>query len=288
MKQEIPVRKAKTSFIMTDYYECIYNAAIALNNTAIHLVQHGKYFEASETLQDAMKCTKVFCNGGSSVDLPFVMPRAECERALHAARVRKNRIQVDGSAAIISSKYPNDILVVSDQDDPQEVYYTLEQNRSLRCCVTIDPVEKFELHDVDRLQVESALIVYNFGVVYRCMASRPVALSLVKFNDNDEAITHFDVYCASVRILELTRCVTTNLLSVLSCNGTRSLHISSNLLLAAVLVLTNLNQMSVESYSLHETHQYYNVELANILEMISEREMFFISEGYQVSVALAA
>ena len=271
---------------MTDY-ECFYNAAIALNNTAVHLVQHGKYFEASETLQDAMKCTKVFCNGDSSIHEPFVMQRSECDQALQAARVRKNEIQiVQGDTNRCTHR--NNMLVVSDQADPQEVYHTLEQNRSLLCCVTIDPIEKFDIYDVDRLQVESALIVYNFGVVYRCIASRPVVLSHVKGCDNTPTTSHFDVFCASVRILELTRCVTTNLLSVLSCNGTRSLHISSNLLLSAVLVLTNLHQMSVESYSLHETHQYYCVELFHVLEMISEREMFLISEGYHLSVAVAA
>jgi hypothetical protein len=154
--------------------------------------------------------------------------------------------------------------------------------------VTIDPVEKFDIQDVDRLQVESALIVYNFGVVYRCIASRPVLRSPTKGIDTNPAASHFDVFCASVRILELTRCVTTNLLSVLSCNGSRSLHLPSNLLLAAVLVLMNLHQMSVESYSLHETHYYYSVALSNVLEMISARELFLISEGFQISVALAA
>lgn len=271
---------------MTDY-ECIYNAAIALNNTAIYLVQHGMYFEASETLQDAMKCTKVFCDGDSSVNVPLMMHRTECDRALQAARDRKSAINTKEHVANIAL-CRNNILVVSDQDDPQEVFYRLEQNRSLRCCVTIDPVEKFDIHDIDRLQVESALIVYNFGVVYRCIASRPVVSSATKDRDTAQAVSYFDVFCASVRILELTRCVTTNLLSVLSCNGSRSLHISSNLLLAAVLVLTNLHQMSVESYALHETHQYYSVQLFNVLEMISARELFLISEGYQMSVALAA
>jgi hypothetical protein len=272
---------------MTDY-ECIYNAAIVLNNTAIHLVQHAMYFEASATLQDAMKCTKFFCNGGTSVDESLLMQRFDCDRALKAARDRKNDIKTDGCTEI-SSLYRNYILVVSDQDDPQEVCYTLEQNRSLRCCVTIDPVEKFDVNDVDRLQVESALIVYNFGVVYRCIASSPVIVrSTTKDIGTVSTISHLDVFCASIRILELARCVTTNLLSVLSCNGTRSLHISSNLLLAAVLVLTNLHQMSVESLSLQETQQYYSMQLGNVLEMISARELFLISEGYEITVALAA
>lgn len=271
---------------MTDY-ECMYKAAIALNNTAIYLIQHGRYFEASETLQDAMKCSKVFCDGDPIDDVPSPSLREECEHALQAARDRKSSIHTEVSTTQ-SSIYRNNILVVSDQDDPQEVYDTLNENRSLLCCVTIDPVEKFDIHDVDRLQVESALIVYNFGVVYRCIANRPVMCPTLKENDVVRRASHFDVFCASVRILEMTRCVTTNHLSVLSCNGSRSLNISPSLLLTAVLVLTNLYQMSVECYSLNETQQYYKLELLNVLAMLSEREMFLISEGYQISVAIAA
>jgi hypothetical protein len=272
---------------MVDDYERIYKAAISLNNTAIYLAQHGKYCEASETLQDAMKCTKVFCNGVSMADLPLVMQRSEWNTALQIARDRKSAIETDVYVANNTS-YESNILVVNDQDDPHEVCRTLERNRSLLCCVTIDPVEKFDMYDVDRLQLESALVVYNFGVVYRCIASRPVILSHVKDSFISQAMSHIDVFCSSVRILELTRCVTTNLLNVLSCDGARLLNLSSNLLLASLLVLTNLYQMSVESYCPHETQQNYLVELLNVLEMISERDFFLFSEGRQILVALAA
>ena len=272
---------------MTDY-ERIYNAAIALNNTAVHLIQQRKYFEASETLQDAIKCTKAFCNGGSGVDVPSVMQNSEYDQALEAARFRKNDIETKVCTSS-NSKYRNNILVVSDQDDPQTIYDTLEQNRSLMCCVTIDPIEKFDMYDVDRLQVESALIIYNFGIVHRCIAGRPAVVpSHVKDGDNAQVITNFDVFYASLRILDLTRCLTTNLLSALSFNGSRSLHISSNLLLATVLVLTNLYQMSEASCFIHATHQYYLLELSKALELISERNLFLISENYQISLAPAA
>jgi hypothetical protein len=272
---------------MIDDYERIYNAAIALNNTAIHLAQHGRYSDASETLQDAMKCTKVFCNGVAMSDIPLLMQRSEYNKALQVARDRKSAIQT-GEYVATNTLHQNNILVVSDQDDPHEVCSTLERNRSLLCCVTIDPVEKFDMYDVDRLQLESALVVYNFGVVYRCIASRPVIFSHVKDSSISQSMSNFDVFCSSVRILELTRCVTTNLLSVSSCNGSRLLNLSSNLLLGALLVLTNLYQMSIESYCPHETEQNYLVELLNVLGMITEREIFLFSEGRQVLVALAA
>ena len=271
---------------MTDY-EFAYKAAIALNNTAIHLAQHGWYIEACETLQDAMKCSKLFCDGGHSVVLPSSMSREGCEQALQAARDRKRCLQSDAST-LDSSIHRNRILLVSDKDDPHDTYDKLAQNRSLLCCVTIDPIDIFDLQDVDRLQVESTLIVYNFGVVYRCIANRPAVRSAFKGNNADRSVSSFDVFCASVRIFEMTRTVTMGHVDACTCNGTRSLNISPNLLLTAVLVLTNLHQMSVECYSLNEAQHYYRSELSNVLAMLSEREMFLASEGLQTSVAVAA
>ena len=268
-------------------FKRIYNAAIALNNTAVHLAHHGKYVEASETLQDAMRCTKLFCNGVSYVDTPITMQRSEYEQALQAARDRKSTIQTEDYAKK-NALYHNAILVVSDQDDPQEVYLTLEQNHSLRCFVTIDPIEIFDENDVDRLQLESAVVVYNFGVIYRCMANQSVKLSRFGNNAALRAVSHFDTFCSSVQILELTHCVTTNLLSSLSFNGTRSLSLSSNVLLTSILVIMNLHQMSVESYSPLETSHYYLTELLDVLYMVSERELFLCSECDKIPVALAA
>ena len=262
-------------------YECMYKAAIALNNTGVYLIQHGRYIDAITTLKDAMSCTKQYCNGSIS---PCTLQTSDCDKMIQAARTRT-------SGYVIKNIYRSNILVVSDQDNPSTVYSLLKQNPSACCCVTIDPVEQFDIDDIDQLQLESALIVYNFGIAYRCISNHPATIShFIKSNDVDSnTVPHHDAFWASVKIMELTRHITRNLLQLSSYNMTNiMLNVPSSLLLTALMVSTNLLQMSSEHPLLYSSEKEYCCDLTNVLSMLSDRERFLTAEGYQISVAVAA
>lgn len=263
---------------MTEY-ECIYRAALALNNTGVCLIQHGKYMDAIATLKDAMTCTKQFCNGAI---LPCTMQKSECDQMLRAAWTRKSNCTMKARDRV-------NILVVSDQDNPSNVFSLLKQHHSALCCVTINPVERFDISDIDRLQLESAMVVYNFGIVYRCISNQPTDTMHLKNNDDSNAVSHQYAFWVSVRVMELARCVTRNLLQLSSCNrSSMLLYMPSSLLLTELIVTTNLQQMSVGNPLLFENEMNYSFDLLNVMSMVSDRERFFIAEGYDISVATAA
>jgi hypothetical protein len=271
---------------MSDH-DIMYKAAIALNNTGIYLIQRGQYIDAIATLKDAMSCTKQFCNGAI---LPCVMQKSDCAQMLQKARTRKStcRVQMKESTTI-DTMHCNTILVVSDQDNPFNVYCLLQQNHSAFCCVTIDPVERFNIDDIDRLQLESALIVYNFGIAYRCLANRPTVCSSFKYNEDSDDASHHDAFWASVRILDLTRSVTRNLLYLSSYSrACVLLCMPSSLLLTAIVVTTNLQQISMGHPMLNESEIMYNDDLLSIMAIVYDRERFLLAEGYIISVAIAA
>jgi hypothetical protein len=210
------------------------------------------------------------------------MQKSDCDQMLQAAWGRK-------SSCMNNALHRVNILVVSDQDNPSSVYSLLKQSHSTLCCVTINPVERFDINDIDRLQLESATIVYNFGIIYRCIANQPTVTSHLKHNDDSRAISNHYAFWVSVRVMELAGCVTRNLLRLSSCNRSiMLLCIPSSLLLTELMVTTNLHQMSVGHPTLVENEMHYSIGLIKVMAMVSDRERLLVEEGYLVSVATAA
>lgn len=277
------------------HHEYIYKAVVALNNTGVHLVQHGLTKDAIETLKDAIRFMKesLVSSDGSKSD-GKVMNLTYYDKALQAAWHRKSHInqhihQLHDSDINTSKR---SILVVSDQDHPMNLYGRLEHDNETLRCITIDPVERFDMANVDRLQTESAIILYNLATAYRCISnkSNAAASTISTINATSIATTTStrDVSHTSYQIMELSHSVTAHLFRVLSLRRTRLVNVPSNLLLVSFFIYDSLREMSIANDVFYDRHEYYIFELERVLVTISNRDKCLIAKGFNTSRAAAA
>jgi hypothetical protein len=283
--------------------EFAYNTVVALNNAGVILVQRRLYSGAMETFKDALRLMRhsFFSQGddvgsGSGGGSDTISPQySDYNAALQAAWQRTSVVVAPGQDCHEHDTNLPNILVVSDHDNPYAVYDALDETmttsaNSTFCCVTIDPIDCFTDCDemAARLETESAIILYNYGMVYRCLAEG---------NDATTASVH-DYFRTSFHIVELAHSVTAKLLhEATSSTHDHPMDVPSNVLLIALLVADSLLQMSATYVMLqddgkvqqHRRQNYqYADDLDDILATISEREMFLLHEGAQLSAAPAA
>jgi hypothetical protein len=228
-----------------------YKAIVSLNNAGVSLLQRRLYNEAIDTMKDAIRLMRFsFFSGASS------MPSStEFDLALQAAWKR---------TSIKHAEIQDDIhlVLITDHDNPYAVYDSLDGRSNVLCCVNIEPVEDFCDSDMERLEAESAMLLYNYGIAHRC-AARSAGTGW-------DRATRLHIHETGFQIFELAQSVAAKLIPA-PCKA----NTPSNALLVSVLVTTNLLQMS--SHSAELSWQYCE-DLEELLVAISEREMMLPQE----------
>lgn len=238
--------------------ERAYKVVISLNNAGVSLIQRRHYIEAVDTLKDAIRLMRFSFFSGE-----LLMPSAdELDQSLQAAWKRTciGQTDVDDNVSLAT---------ITDQDSPYLVNDSLERSPDTMCCVNIDPVEDFCGRDMERLEVESSFLLYNYGIAHRC-AARSTATRW------DEA-TRMNIHETAFQIFELAQSVAAKLLPPLDV-----LDSPSNVLLVSLLVTANLLHMS--SHSVELSWQYCE-DLEDLLATISEREMVLSQEDIAAAAA---
>jgi hypothetical protein len=133
-----------------------YKAVFALNNAAVDLMHRRLFAEGWETLKDALCLMRdIFHIGKESIQAK------EVDRVLQAAYHRTSRIQ--------KGLVPENtvcIALITDHDNPYEVFHQLERSAGTVCFVKIDPVDCFFGNDTDRLEIEAAFLLYNYAIAH--------------------------------------------------------------------------------------------------------------------------
>jgi hypothetical protein len=151
-----------------------HQAAIALNNIAVSLLARGFYRDALAILKDAIQLMRSTTQGA---DPPPCVSSRDIQDTLHQAYHRK-AICEGSDCGTKESESPNNspkLHVISNQLDPARVYdiLTLCTNSSeLNVCfpMTIDLIDS-EGCTSDDLAFEASVVLYNYGVVYECVAA---------------------------------------------------------------------------------------------------------------------
>lgn len=158
-----------------------FRAAVRLNNTAVRLLEHRRcYRQAMMTLSDAFSVVKAISS--RPVDAkPSKGTLAWIEGKLRAADQRMSN--PDPSSLEQTEKTFLSLQVMSDETTPLDLISTSSlQEQQLRntdstCSgqrvaylIHIETVD-FEMADKTDIAVESSIILYNYGVAYRCLAS---------------------------------------------------------------------------------------------------------------------
>jgi hypothetical protein len=253
---------------MSDF-DFLYKAAIALNNTGVYLMEHGRYLEAIETLKDSIRFMKAMFFFADDKENSFdashlTQLQSDCQGALQASYGRKSSIHHHLSGE-------SNILVVSSQDHPLQVFDILEQCASLLCCVTIDPLNDFNTSSYDVMKQEAAIVLYNHGVAFCCHHAHRTSMSAA-------AVPHNGCYdVSSHKLMELSHSMTSSLMEESYMSGETSVDVPSHLFLMKLLNLRILQQLSGANYWCTDEHVHYTFAIDFMLAVISERE--FLSNG---------
>ena len=258
-------------------HECAYRAIISLNNAGVSLMARHMYTDAAETLKDAIQLMRsTFFDGGDDCN-SMPPPQDVFERALQAAwlRTRREEPQPQRDDGL-------NLVVLSDLANPRQVYEELGNDPDILFCVVIEPFLgdwTEETIDMERLECESGLLLYNYGIAYRCAALTDPAM---------DADTRTKVLDAALRIFELSQTVVAGK-SPMDCEEedecdslTRT---ASTEILLSFLVTASLLQMS--SHNLELCHQYRE-DLLDLLAAFSQREILHSLEKVAGAAAAAA
>lgn len=120
-------------------------ALIALNNTAIDLLQRGLERAAIETFKEALEVQK------------STVAASRRSAALHAAAQRK------AEAPPPAHTIPDKFVVMPSQQDPELAYHLLSEKRTAKAFLTLNPTDPSL-----SLQLVRSILIYNFGIAHRC------------------------------------------------------------------------------------------------------------------------
>jgi hypothetical protein len=222
-----------------------YKAVIALNNAGVDLMNRRLFAEGGETLKDALCLMRdTFHTGKESI-------RAEeVDRVLQAAYHRTSMIE--------KGMVPENtvrIALITDHDNPYEVFQQLERNEGTVCCVKIDPVDCFSGDDTDRLEIESAFLLYNYAIA-QLFAAPSIS-----------APCHTERTQKAYQLLELAESIADTHLP-----GSDQVDAPTSTLLVSMLISTVLFQLSSNSLERKWEKQQ---KLECLLTSITNLEMMF-------------
>jgi len=253
--------------------ENAYQSIVTLNNAGINLLVSRKYTDAVETFQDAIKLmrTSFFCgtnDGSSTWAFTSLPPREDFDRALQAAWLRTRQDESREQDGL-------NLVVFSDLASPREVYEELENDAESLFCVVLEPsVEKWCDIDMERLECESGLLLYNYGIAHRCAALTDHTM--------DATLRHH-VEESAMRIFELSQTVANKSIPY-AMDDEPMMATTSTEILLAFLVTASLLQMSTSDSEL--CHQYRG-ELLDLLTTLSHQEMMLSMENIILAAAAA-
>jgi hypothetical protein len=241
---------------MVHINDSTYKAVVALNNSGVTLLQHQRYMEGLLTFKDALILMKNSFQPADASSMSSLQEQDQVNVALQGAWHRTSQIHED---KILSQKA--DIMVVTDQDNPFEVYNTLERNPGTLCCVKIDPVEwESCCPDSERFNVESSIIMYNYGVAH-------LLASLLSPTNGDNVVAlHTQT---SYHLFELAHSVID--MHLISAD---EFNVPSNVLLVSMLTSTCLYQLSMLTH--HDRRTATNLKCLEwvLLTIITQERLY--------------
>ena len=219
--------------IMVNIDDSTYKAVVALNNSGVTLLQHQRYMEGLLTFKDALILMKNSFQGDdapSATATSSSLQQHQVNVALQGAWHRTSRMHEDKT---ISQKA--DIVVITDHDNPFEVYKALEANRGTFCCIKIDAVEwESCCPDSERFNIESSIIMYNYGIAHLLLSCLSPTTGSVSATWHTQTSYHLFELAYSVIDMHLM--------------ASHEFSVPSNVLLVSMLTSTCLYQLSIVAH----------------------------------------
>lgn len=139
-------------------------ALIALNNTAIELMQRGLQQRAFKTFQDALQVMRSTAEDAASIRTAL-HHAAKCQQVTAPAASPSTSTAVEAAA---------EFVVVSSETDASVVYHLLAEKRTSKVFLRLDQVHPSDVNKDDPVAASSflallrSIVVYNYGMAHRC------------------------------------------------------------------------------------------------------------------------
>ena len=249
--------------------ENAYKAINTLNNAGVSLLVNRRYTDAVETFQDAIQLmrTSFFNDRDSACETSCLPPREAFEKALQGAwlRTRKESSEHDDL----------NLVVLTDQTSPLQVYEELSFDAESLFCVVLEPFNnKWSEMDMERLECESGLLLFNYGIAHRCAAMTDCTM---------DTKLRLQVELSAKRIFELSQTVASKSISY-AMDDEPMMATNSTEMLLSFLVTASMLQMSVNDLEL--CHQYRE-EMLDLLTTLSHQEMMLSVDDMILAAAAA-
>jgi hypothetical protein len=153
-----------------------YTAAIALNNVGVSLLERGSYLQATEAFQDAMNVMKEIsatCAEQGSRKRPLAFSTLDAK--LHKASYNLATCVKDDSRM--------NFCVLTEEDSPAVITKALQDKNTFFYSATtfLIRIEKsMRDGEISEVDIESSIILHNFGNVYKCLATTATTASSAK------------------------------------------------------------------------------------------------------------
>lgn len=226
-------------------------AVVALNNAALAFLVKRQFCFALETLKDALKIVRQMMD-------PQVRGSEICATEnILIALDRKNKRSA-GLRQFSESKFSSP-QVFSNQGNPQWAYEIIASSSNVSSVITIDPID-FEGstdYKTDDMAYESAIILYNFGMVHICAAN-----TVVKNSDSEElTMSQCLKYINAHRLFQFA-----NSLLQKTTRSTVDLIVSSRVLFLSLLLTEKLTDMTIV-LNLSSEHDAYVDAMHRLMKM---------------------
>jgi hypothetical protein len=263
-----------------------HKAAIALNNAAVSLLARGLYQDAAVTLEDAVVLMGSAVVRAESPQATFAsVTGQEIKGALDRVCLRTALYNdsTDAPSRLDSlGMHRPKLQVISSQLNPTRVYETLTSctdaaSVKVSFPITIDPIE-FERCTVEEMNFESAIILYNYGIAYDCMA----AACLDAATHRDDLALHsrlqnqaYHYYkCAGMVLYKIDQDVYEN----------APVAMTSPLLLLRTVMTHNLLNVAIQ-LNLQPEYAEYSYAMMILLHLVEAQHAFLPIEDHLVAAA---
>lgn len=261
-----------------------YKAAVALNNMAVSLLQRQCYQDALDTFKDAITLiqfslrTLVGRRAGDGLNL-FSVPGVLVDNVLQAAWHRyATSAMRPVLPALAGGAGDFAILTVSSQQDPSGVQGAISEamsrngKNSVFCCINVDPVD-FEECCIETIDLDSNLILYNFGIAHCLLASK------LEANTNFEGVLVQKLRQSGFHLFRLSEAFLKERLSEppFHFQGGTVLLISALFTRSMVELASHLNYMEVS--------EYYRVAYVALLVSIDAQQNLLPTNVRQAAAA---
>ena len=141
-------------------FPTLYHTAKCLNDIAVNLQKRENYMLAHQTLKDAMFCMQLILRPDQ-----FQACWPSKREMLLKLNIARERIRLSETP---NGNLPFEVEAPEETNDPQVKHLANAQHPSL-----VDPISvNYEVLDQTGVDVNSAIIVFNFGLTYLGLASR--------------------------------------------------------------------------------------------------------------------